>query len=728
MKKTYKKGFTLVELLAVIIILIIVVFLAFNRIKKSSKAARDNTIKANAGSFIKAANGIISVENVENDDEETENGSFSVSDLYSMGLKLSGTKPSNGYIFVVDNEIAYACIGYDDGYYVVYNGEDFSKAKKGECPLDIKTVIDFGYTGSYQTFTVPFNGYYKVELWGAGGGLGKATFSANLDHAGYGGYTSGEMYLKAGDKYYVYVGQKGPQAVTGSQARSAASFNGGGAGAGASDNDDAGGSGGGATDIRLVSGEWDNEESLASRIMVAGGGAGSPVIGQAASYHGGHAGGLSGSGNLYRWKDALVTNLQLHATQTSGYMFGKGQDARLGIGCAGSGGGGGYWGGKTQQETNVCGSHGGGGSSYISGHTGSVAVKSATDITPKAGCSSGTRNNDCSIHYSGKVFTNTVMKSGIEQMPGYFDNVPITGNSGDGHARFTYLSGNMDEIINQSISEFKISYTGSERIFKVHKSGKYKLEVWGAQGGNANSEYLGGYGGYSVGYINLKKGDLLYINVGGAGTDVSGTSHDGGYNGGGSTISPSTNRRGAGGGATHIASKSGKINNLSSSTQDIYIVAGGGGGSSYYDGTYKGIGGHAGGYLGVNGGCYEATGDAIGVAGAGGTQSSGGSGNPNGVFGKGGDAFEVYNSLPWGGAGGGGGYYGGGASFNACGAGGGSGYIGNSLLTNKSMYCYNCSESSEVSTKTVSVTCFDSAPQENCAKEGNGFAKITFVE
>ena len=657
-----------------------------------------------------------------------------------MGLKLSGTKPSNGYVFVVENEIAYACIGYDDGYYVVYNGEDFSKAKKGKCPLDIKTIIDFGYTGSYQTLTVPFNGNYKVELRIAGGGLGKATFGANLDHAGYGGYTSGEMYLKAGDKYYVYVGQKGPQGVIGSQARSAASFNGGGAGAGASDNDDAGGSGGGATDIRLVSGEWDNEESLASRIMVAGGGAGAPVIGKAGSYHGGHAGGLSGVGNLYRWENALVTNLNLHATQTTGYMFGKGQDAKLGIGCAGSGGGGGYWGGKTQQETNVCGSHGGGGSSYISGHTGSVAIKSATDITPKAGCLDGTRNNDCSIHYSGKVFTNTVMKSGIEQMPGYVDNVPITGNSGDGHARFTYLSGNMDKIINQSISEFTIAYTGSEHIFKANKSGKYKLEVWGAQGGSASGEYTGGYGGYSVGEIELNEGDKLYINVGAVGQSNCNTSScAGGYNGGGSSgwYSGGAVYSSGGGGATSIATQSGLLSTFSSSQDKVLIVAGGGGGgTSYSSGSYSHAGGSGGGIEGYGLCGVNDKADSWSSSGCGGSQTQTGGVSLSDYGTTGGFGFGAGNTCSGEGSGqsrkcfapgAGGGWYGGSTGTHGI-AGGGSGYIGNTLLTNKSMYCYNCTESNDDSTKTISVTCADSVPKEKCAKTGDGFAKITFIE
>lgn len=58
---------------------------------------------------------------------------------------------------------------------------------------------------------------------------------------------------------------------------------------------------------------------------------------------------------------------------------------------------------------------------------------------------------------------------------------------------------------------------------------------------------------------------------------------------------------------------------------------------------------------------------------------------------------------------------------------GGSGYIGNSLLTNKSMYCYNCEESSEVNTKTVSTSCTRKMPTRNCAKKVDGFARITLI-
>ena len=85
------------------------------------------------------------------------------------------------------------------------------------------------------------------------------------------------------------------------------------------------------------------------------------------------------------------------------------------------------------------------------------------------------------------------------------------------------------------------------------------------------------------------------------------------------------------------------------------------------------------------------------------------------------------NSTNVGGAGGGGGFYGGGGSLDNAGGGGGSGYIGNSLLKDKVMYCYNCEESNEESTKTISTTCNEETPTSYCAKKGNGYARITLV-
>ena len=270
-------------------------------------------------------------------------------------------------------------------------------------------------------------------------------------------------------------------------------------------------------------------------------------------------------------------------------------------------------------------------------------------------------------------------------------------------------------------------YTGKEEIYVVPEDGTYKLETWGAQGGSYNETYHGGYGGYSSGYITLKKGDKLYINVGGQGSYIGPyNTGQGGYNGGGSillTHSDGNEKRSTGGGATHISLKSGLLSTLENSKDDILIVSGGGGAAQVNSAILDrgwGIGGSGGGISGSAGTGKNYSTDVIAP---GGTQTQSTEGNINsysGVFGKGGENSSTGNS-----SGGGGGFYGGSSSLR--GAGGGSGYIGNSKLTNKAMYCYNCEESSDESTKTISTNDVSETPITNYAKKGAGYAKVTKV-
>ena len=288
------------------------------------------------------------------------------------------------------------------------------------------------------------------------------------------------------------------------------------------------------------------------------------------------------------------------------------------------------------------------------------------------------------------------------------------------------------------------AYTGSTEMYVVPEDGVYNLEVWGAQGGTVSSTYYGGFGGYSEGTIELKKNDLLYINVGGAGTASKDNYNiPGGYNGGGmgtgGDCETYTNRYGAsGGGATSITTVAKPLNELSESTDKskVVIVAGGGGGAFNISDWVYGVGAHAGGFTG-NSSTHNSNGPSTLYA-TGGTQSSGG--NPGnsydtdfsrysaeypvmmaGRFGQGGRTDNLDPGCGQGG-GGGGGYYGGGAGHQTSGA-GGSGYIGYDKLKNKVMYCYNCTASSVESTKTVSTTCSSDTPTVNCSKKGNGYAK-----
>ena len=276
----------------------------------------------------------------------------------------------------------------------------------------------------------------------------------------------------------------------------------------------------------------------------------------------------------------------------------------------------------------------------------------------------------------------------------------------------------------------EFDYTGDVQTFIAPKTGAYKLEVWGAQGGSGGAGVHGGYGGYSVGTINLNQGDTLYVCVGGkgGGSATSDTSVVG-YNGGGEANYGGS--RGNGGGATHIAFTTGTLNTLSATPSNVIIVAGGGGGAGSYGAGDEGDGGSGGGYFGGHGLFNgSTTGDSYSYTGSGGTQSAGGATvnypdtQPDGLFGKGADR---YDDSYWGGSGGGGGFYGGGASTNNAGAGGGSGYINTSLLTDACMYGYGVSESAATATKTVSVNSYSSNPEEMKAKSGNGYAKISWT-
>ena len=346
--------------------------------------------------------------------------------------------------------------------------------------LDENNQVKYSYTGTEQTFIVPKTGYYKLETWGASGGKSITnsgwSYTDLWDTYGYGGYASGTIYLQKNEKLYIYVGEQGKQGVMGSGNVTGISFNGGGSGMASTDNDDGGGGGGGATDIRLVNGDWDDFDSLKSRIIVAGGGSGSAVVdynfnGRA----GGSGGGISADGSVWNYQNVEKTNHIYNATQTTGYKFGKGENGSSQGNAGGAGAGGGYMGGIASRESVAGGA--GGGSGYVSGCDQCFAISE-----------SSTENNvtftNQSIHYSGKVFNDITLKNGNESIPTHNGVSTMVGNNGNGYAVITKLN-----------NEYKYNYTGSEQVFTAPKSGTYQLETWGAQGGSADLTNIGGYGG-----------------------------------------------------------------------------------------------------------------------------------------------------------------------------------------------------------------------------------------
>ena len=404
------------------------------------------------------------------------------------------------------------------------------------CSYEVGQEFTFDYTGSEQTFTVPCSGYYKLETWGAQGG----------NEGGKGAYTSGIITLHSQTNMYVYVGGTGSVSPAGIAQNTSGGYNGGGSTQGQDCCDRSFGSGGGATDIRLTSGAWNNQKSLASRIMVAAGGGGRFSDGTAVS-NGGAGGALTGlnaSGDYTDWC------IGFGGTQTSGGMIGitsgkyceEGSNTTYtqpglitgGFGYGGAhgsqgnnstGGGSGYYGGSSSGHIASA----GGGSSYISGHTGCVAITSETDQSPKNGCKTGTTNNACSKHYSGLVFTDTNMIDGaghtwtnsdmgvnsINLMPkpsgGYYASG--TGHIGNGYAKITYLgkkknAGKTKYIITNMISNGSFEDDFDNFTYKADNASISSTES--AYGNKSYKRGTSTKAGGTTQYINVVEGHKYY--------------------------------------------------------------------------------------------------------------------------------------------------------------------------------------------------------------------------
>lgn len=73
-------------------------------------------------------------------------------------------------------------------------------------------------------------------------------------------------------------------------------------------------------------------------------------------------------------------------------------------------------------------------------------------------------------------------------------------------------------------------YTGARQTFTAPVTGRYSIEVWGAQGGTSRRGGSGGRGGYTKGDVYLRQGETIYMYVGEMGSSQG--NQLGGYNGG----------------------------------------------------------------------------------------------------------------------------------------------------------------------------------------------------
>jgi hypothetical protein len=259
----------------------------------------------------------------------------------------------------MDDNIDYS-IDDDKGKCVLAFYED-SVINEDEIPEELKSgTQSFYYTGSPQEFVVP-NGVkeLKLEVWGASGAI----------LGGNGGYSSGIMIVTTEKILHVYVGGvgrgDGGLTLCSYSNSNFGGWNGGGNGTGGFG---IGGGGGGATDVRTRGGEWNDENSIKTKLIVAGGGGG----GEKNTIS---SGGIGGGYN------SACTDGQDGAR--SGGACGINSNGIGGQGGCynGGGGGGGYYGGCTGSPLENGSS--GGGSGYIGGVTnggGSNGVRSGHGI------------------------------------------------------------------------------------------------------------------------------------------------------------------------------------------------------------------------------------------------------------------------------------------------------------------------------------------------------------
>ena len=117
--KEKNKGFTLVELLAVIVILALIALIATPIILNVINDAKKQAAKDSAYGYMDAVEKYIVSSELE--DKSIQDGTYSVEYLNSMGVSVKGSTPDNGNIEIKNSSVKSYDIGIDG--YVVSNGE-----------------------------------------------------------------------------------------------------------------------------------------------------------------------------------------------------------------------------------------------------------------------------------------------------------------------------------------------------------------------------------------------------------------------------------------------------------------------------------------------------------------------------------------------------------------------------------------------------------------------------
>ncbi len=443
------KGFTLIELLAVIVILAVLALILTPMITDIIANASEAAFKQTINGVLASAENYVTGHSLDNNGNELSYPVVFTCDgveckdendnklLFNGKVPKSGTITINEGSIVADNLCDEKHCGSGAKDALIVNNGGATPEPVETCNAEIGDEWIFDYLDEtnetrYYTFAIPCRGTYKLEAWGAQGG------TVDSYAGGKGGYSAGEIELTTRDTLYITVGGQGTKSGTGVVA---GGYNGGGSGHGGTCNGSGnrwGASGGGATHIAKVPGELSSLEDYKGTLndngtadtsddfyvsdnilIVAAGGGGAFNIANWMYGSGGYGGGTVG-GNGTHNNAGKTTDYARGGTQTTagypgdGYTsissrsetfigltigsFGKGGNT-TGWDCVeGGGGGGGFYGGGSGNETS-----GAGGSGYVG------------------------------------ALSNASMIAGNASMPTHDGTSTMTGNSGTGYAKITYL-------------------------------------------------------------------------------------------------------------------------------------------------------------------------------------------------------------------------------------------------------------------------------------------------
>ena len=150
-----KKGFTLIEMLAIIVILALIAVITVPVINGILQDSKKNIAMDSAYGYISAVNRLY-YSNSMNDEEDVDNGVYSVSELKVMGLSFSGEEPKEGWVQLEDGEVVSYSLKIRDYVITKYGDSDIS-VNKGDVNLSPGVVKSDGATYLSSVREVYFN-------------------------------------------------------------------------------------------------------------------------------------------------------------------------------------------------------------------------------------------------------------------------------------------------------------------------------------------------------------------------------------------------------------------------------------------------------------------------------------------------------------------------------------------------------------------------------------------